>query len=176
MKKKDLYSFMNGLRMTKFEHPRSTYAVNKNKRQVEEIIKDMEKGIEPNEKVKEFTKKREELAKKFCVKDEKGQPKLKRAPGAQPGSMQMIYDIPGQDDEKSAYRKDLAKLEKEYKEELDKHQEIVDKYNTEFIEEETEYQPFMINLSFLEDHEKCPQPVMDLIHWMVKDDVFETEK
>lgn len=171
MKKKDLYAFMRGLKMAKFEHPRSTYAVNKNKRLVEETIKDMEKAVEPSDEMKEFQKEREELAKTHGAKDEAGKPVLKKAPGMSPGSAQMIYDIPGQDDVKSNYRKALTKIEKKYNEEVDKHDSKVKKYNEEFLDEATEYKVFMIDLSFLEAHEKCPQPVMDQIWWMVKDDM-----
>ena len=174
MKKKDLYSFRSGLSAAKFEHPRSTYAVNKNKRLVEAVIKDMEKAVEPDEQMKEFQKQREELAKEHCTKDDKGNPKLTRVPDpGNPGGFQMLYDIPGQNDEKSDYRKALAKVEKKFKEDIDKHEAKVKKYNEEFLEESTEYEVFMIDLSFLEAHEKCPQSVMDAIWWMVRDDVFD---
>jgi len=171
MKKKDLYAFMRGLKLAKFEHPRSTYAVNKNKRQVQVIITDMEKAVEPDAKMKEFQKEREDLAKKHCEKDEKGNPKLTRVPDPNnPGGVQMIYEIPGQDNEKSTYRKELTKIEKKFKADIDKHEEKVKKYNEEFLDEESEYKVFMIDLSFLEAHEKCPQNVMDLIFWMVRED------
>jgi len=162
--------------MAKFEHPRSTYAVNKNQRLVEEILKDMEKAVEASKEMKEFQKEREELAKKFGAKDEAGKPVLIEAPGNNPGTTQMIYDIPGMKDEKSDYRKAMAKIEKKYKEETDKHDAKVLKYNGDFLDEDSEYKPFMITLSFLEAHEKCPQPVMDGIWWMVTDDISETEK
>jgi len=176
MKKKDLYSFMRGLNSTKFEHPRSTYAVNKNKRLVEEVITDMEKANTPSDKMKEFGTEREELAKKHCVVDDAGNPKLIKLPGTATGEVQMIYEIPSQNDPESKYRKELAKIEKKYKEEIEAHDEKVKKYNEEFLLEDSEYKPFKIDLSFLEAHEICPQPVMDLIFWMVRDDVFETEK
>lgn len=170
MKKRDLYSFQRGLGMTKFEHPRCTHAVNKNKRLVKIAIGDMEKHVDPSDKMKEFTKEREELAKKHCVNGEDGKPKLKSVPGKEPGEIQMIYDIVGQNDEKSAYRKDLAKVEKKYKEEIEAHELKVKKYNEEFLDDDSDYKPFMLKLQTLDDYkEKCPQPVMDLIHWMVDD-------
>jgi len=169
MKKKDLYTFRQGLNMARFEHPRVTYAVNKNKRLVKDEIEDMELTIKMSEEMEKFKKEREELAKKHSVKDKKGEPVLKRTPGIDPGTFQMIYDIEGQDDEASAYRKDLAKLEKKYKEEMDKHDDKVKKYNEEFIEDDTDFKPFMVPLSLMEAHEKCPQNVMDLIFWMVDD-------
>lgn len=167
MKKRDLYDFQRGLQSANFEHPRSTYAVNKNKRLVKEVITDMEKAIEPSDKMKEFQKEREGLAKDHCVKGDDGKPVLKKMSGN--GGIQMIYDIPGQDDEKSPYRKALAKVEKKFKEEIEVQDTKVKKYNDEFLNEPTEYVPFMIDLDFLEAHEICPQPVMDLIFWMIKE-------
>lgn len=167
MKKKDLYSFQRGLQLAKFEHPRVTYAVNKNKRQVEVVIKDMEKAVEPDDEMTKFTKEREDLAKKHCVNDEKGHPQLKRAPGPNPGEVQMIYDIIGQNDEKSDYRKALAKVEKKFDETIKKHEAKVKKYNEEFLDDTSEYEVFMVPLTLVEAHEKCPQNIMDMIFWMV---------
>jgi len=64
MKKEDLYSFAKGLNLTAFEHPRVTYAINKNKRLVEQEIADMELSIAPDDQMKLFFKEREDLAKK----------------------------------------------------------------------------------------------------------------
>lgn len=169
MKKKDLYSFVRGLKASKFEHPRVTYAVNKNRRLVEEVIKDMEKAVEPDDEMTKFTAEREELAKVHCVKDEKDQPKLKKIPGNSPGEVQMIYDIIGQNDVKSDYRKALAKVEKKFADAIKKHEDKVQKYNEEFLDDKTEYEPFMVPLTLMEKHEKCPQNIMDLIFWMVDD-------
>ncbi|RLD59338.1 MAG: hypothetical protein DRI97_01245 [Bacteroidetes bacterium] len=160
---------MRGLKSAKFEHPRVTYAVNKNKRLVQEVIDDMEKAVAESDEMKKFTKEREELAKKHCVNDDNGQPKLKKVPGKNPGEIQMIYDIEGQNDEKSAYRKDLTKVEKKFKEEIEKHEAKVKKYNEEFLDDVSEYETFMVPLTLMEAHEKCPQPTMDLIFWMVDD-------
>ena len=169
MKKRDLYSFKNGLNSAKFEHPRVTYAVNKNKRLVDEVIKDMEKYVEESEQMKAFAKEREELAKKHCVKNDKGDPQLKALPGRTQGEVSMVYDIPGQNDVKSVYRKALAKIEAKFKEEITKHEKKVKTYNEEFLDDDTEYKPFMVDLELLEVHEKCPQNIMDLIHWMIRE-------
>ena len=91
------------------------------------------------------------------------------APGQNSGEVQMIYDIAEQHDENSDYRKSLSKLEKKYKEEIDKHEEKVKKYNEEFLDDDSEFEPFMVPLTLIETHEKCPQPIMDEIFWMVDD-------
>jgi hypothetical protein len=170
MKKKDLYQFKQGLNLTSFEHPRVTYAVNKNKRMLADEIEDMEKTIEADAKMKEYQKKREELATEHAIKDENGNPKTRKVPGLN-GEMQFAYDIPDQLDLASPYRKKLTKLDKEYKESIDKQTEKEKKYNTEFLEDDSEFKPFKIPLDFLEAHEKCPQNIMDLIHWMIKEPV-----
>ena len=176
MKKIDLYSLMGGLKKTNFVHPRSTYAVNKNKRQIKEIIEEMELSIKPSEKMSEFMKDREELAKTHSAKDEKGKPKMIEVKGVDPEAKQMVYDIIGQDDPKSDYEKAFAKLKKKFEEEIKVQEDKVEKYNEELRDKETEYNVFMIELSFLQEHEKCPLDVMDLIWWMVKDDISKIDK
>lgn len=168
MKKADLYSFHKGLEMAKFSHPRITYAIQKNKRKVESIIKDMEMTIKVTEKLNEFIKEREELAKKYSEKDEQGNSTIKMVPGPD-GKVQRIYVIQGQNDPESKYRKELAELEKKYDDEIREHTEKIRRYNEEFLNDESEFEPHMIDISLLEQYEKCPQEVMDLIFWMIKE-------
>ena len=169
MKKKELYVFLKGLQSAKFKHPRVTHAINKNKRMVEEAIEDMEKdNIEQSDELKNFTKEREELAKEFCKKDESGNPKIKQIP-KHDGTVQMMYDLEDQHNEKSPYRKKLTALEKKYKEEIEKHEVKIKLYNEEFLNDDTDYEPFMLELEVLEAHEICPQYLMDTIYWMIKE-------
>ena len=168
MKKVDLYSFQRGLELAEFTHPRVTYAVQKNRRKVDSEIKDMEVAIKQSEKFVEFVKAREELAKQHSEKDDKGNPKTKEVSTGD-GKFQRIYVIPGQDDITSKYRKELTKIEKKYEDVIKEHTEKVRKYNEEFLNDESEYKPFMIDLELLEQYEKCPQEVMNLIHWMIKE-------
>ena len=168
MKKADLYSFQRGLEMAKFSHPRITYAIQKNKRKVDSVIRDMETTIKATDRLNEFIHEREELAKKFSEKDDQKNPVIKVAPGPD-GKVQRTYVIQGQNDPESKYRKALAKLEKEYDDEIKAHAEKVRRYNEEFLTDESEFEPHMIDISLLEQYEKCPQEVMDLIFWMIKE-------
>ena len=120
MKKQDLYPFMRGLKMANFQHPRVTYAVNKNKRLVGDIIKDMEeKNTTPGEEMKKFTTEREDLAKEHCKKDDKKNPILKQIPNPEdPMNPQTVYDIPGQDDPGSKYSKEIVKLNKKFEKDI----------------------------------------------------------
>jgi hypothetical protein len=168
MKKEDLYSFSKGLNLTAFEHPRVTYAVNKNKRLVEQEIADMELSIAPDEQMKLFFKEREELAKKFSFKNEQGQPKMKKAPAAN-GKFQWLYDIEGQMDDTSAYSLELGILKGKFKDDIEKHDLKEKQYNEVFLKDNTEFKPFMLKLELIEAHEKCSQGIMDLIFWMIEE-------
>jgi len=168
MKKADLYSFQRGLEMAKFTHPRITYAIQKNKRKVDSVIKDMEATIKASDKLNEFIHEREELAKKYAEKDENNNPVTKMAPGPD-GKVQRIYVIPSQNDPDSKYKKELTKLENKYDDEIKAHSEKIRRYNEEFLIDESEFEPHMVDISLLEQYEKCPQEVMDLIFWMIKE-------
>lgn len=169
MKKKDIYELRDGLELTNFEHPRVTYAINKNKRLVATAIKDMEKYVKPTKEMQAYIEQRESLAKKHALKDTNGNPKLKYIQGAG-GKPQTVYDIPGQDDPKSKYRKELDASEKKNKILIDAHNEKIRKYQDEFLDDETEFKPYTIDLKVLVDNEKkCPQKTMDMIHWIIKE-------
>jgi len=168
MKRADLYSFLKGLQMCKFEHPRLSYAVVKNRRKVEQVIKDMEETLKPDEQMQEFIKKREELAIKYSVKDENNVPRTREIV-SDDGRITRFYVIEGQDDPGSPYRKELAELEKQYREAIDSHKAKIKVYEEEFLQEETDFEPFKVDLEFLEAHEKCPQEIMNLIFWMIKE-------
>lgn len=170
MKKVELYTFLRGLETSSFQHPRVTYAVNKNKRLLNEEIETMEEFIKPSEQYIKFSEENEELAKKFAKKDETGNPKISVTPvPGDPRRVQKSYDIEGVRDINSKYRKELAKLEKKYEKAISEQNDKIAKYNKEFLLDESEFQPFMIDLEILVDHEKCPQQVMDLIYFMIKE-------
>lgn len=171
MKNRDLYEFQRGLNLAKFEHPRCTYAVNKNKRRVTDTIEDMEKdNINQDDDYKAYSKEREELAIKYSEKDESGKPKVKRIPNPlNPDKPQVIYVIKGHEDEQSPYRKALVKLNKKHEKAIEKFNSKIDKYNKEFMDIESDFEPFMLDFEILEAHEKCPQVVMDMIHWMIRE-------
>jgi hypothetical protein len=124
----------------------------------------MEVAIKESDEVKEFIQKREELAKEYAVKDSKGNFKTMLDENSR-----RIYVIPDMDDLNSPYRKRLKELEETFAKDVKDHEEKVRKYNEEFLLDDSEFKPFMIDIELLEQYEKCPQAIMDLIHWMIKD-------
>lgn len=167
MKNKDLYSFKRGLDQSEFTHPRITYAINKNKRKVIEVLRDIEKTKEPDAEYKKFEEERSILAEHYAIVGKNGK-KIIEVPDLLTGENQFIYNIPDIENEKSDYRKELSKLEKKYKSAIDKNDDKLKKFK-EFLEDENEFIPHMIDLELLEQHETCPQKVMDKIFWMINE-------
>lgn len=168
MKRIDIYNFQRGLELTEFTHIRATFTVNDNKRKSADYIKKMEKEIEPSDDFKEFEKEREELAKKHSFKDDKGEPKLIRKAGRILSQIVSMYDVEGIENDKSRYNIALSKLNKKHKEAIEKQEEKVRMYNEEFLNDECDFTPTKIKMRLIEEHEKCPQGVMDLIFPMIK--------
>jgi uncharacterized protein YdiU (UPF0061 family) len=167
MKRKDLQFFYEGLHHAKFDNPKITYAITKNKRRLQEIIEDLQKSApQPDEKMQEFLNKREDLAKQYANKDKDGNP-LKRVIPVAVGRNMTVYDVPDADNEESPFRKAIKPLQEEYKEDIEAHSKKEEDFE-KFLQEESEYVPFMVNLQTFED-EKCPQQIMDLIFWMIDD-------
>lgn len=183
MKHKDLYVFKRGLDKSNFSFPRITYAITKNKRLVAEAIRDLDKVREPDESFKKFEEEKSVLAEHYAKPNSSGN-KINQVPDLLTGEMKGFYNIPDVNDEKSPYRKELAKLEKKYKSEIEKHEDKLKKFN-DFLEEESDFKPHMIDFELLEeeykefksnkdlnfDEKKNPfrQEIMDKIYWMINE-------
>jgi hypothetical protein len=169
MLKDDLYPFVDGLELSTFDDPIVTYAVNKNLRLAKTEIKDMEKSVEPDEKMQKFIDERKELAEKHCKRDDDGNFLFKKVvdPNGKEG---LGYDIIGQGDEKGPYRKALATLEKKYKDAIDKHETKEEKFRDKLLKEEADINIHCIELEYLKENEiKVPQNIMNCIFWMITD-------
>ncbi|MCK4816320.1 hypothetical protein KA005_11175 [bacterium] len=165
MKRSDLYVFQEGLEMAQLKGAKFTYAVTKNKRRLESEIKIMEKAKEPDKSFKEFEKEIDALYKEYADKDVMGKPKMKKIMvSATKSSWQ--YIIPGLNDPESKYGKAVAVLRKKHKEALEAQEKKEEEYQ-EFLKEESEWKPFMIDLAIVPDD--IHQTIMDRIIWMIKD-------
>ena len=168
MKRREVYTFRDGLKMTAFTHLRITYVVNDNKRKTTSLIEDWEKEIKPGDEMATLIKLREDLAKKHSFKDKDGKPKMTAKAGRTPMDVVREYDIEGLDDPKSKYMIEFKKLEKKYKTAIDEHVEKIRVYNEEFLDDECDFKATTVKLTLVEDKETCPQHVMDIIYPMIK--------
>jgi len=166
MKKKDLYSFSRGLELLNSDHMGFTYSINRNKRNIKPFISDMDKTIEPNEKIKEYRLELEKINKKYAEKDDNGNPKIKEVPSEIIGKNKKVWVVPDAEVKGSKYNKEVTALNEKYKEHIDKYSEKLNRFKNKFLEEETEFVPYKISREEIKN-ERCPQHIMDLIHWMI---------
>jgi hypothetical protein len=123
------------------------YAVAKNKRRLDQIIKDLDKMIEPTEELTEYRKAIEKINQEFAEKDLDGtvgytfDPKYGR----------MYRKIVGIGNPESAYSRKIEKLKEKYKNAIDEHEKKVKSY-TDLLKEdvpEDEYRKHMIDLDIV---------------------------
>lgn len=139
----------------------------KNKRNVIDVIKDIEKTKEPDEAYKKFEEEKSILAEHYAKILPTGS-KITQIPDLLTGDMKNVYNIPDINDENSPYRKELAKIEKKHKTAIDKHNDKLKKFQ-DFMEDESDFTPHMIDFELLEQNEQCTQEVMDRIFWMINE-------
>ena len=177
MKRSDLYVFREGLEMNTLymierenrqevlPGAKFTYAATKNKRRVNTEIKDMEKAKEPSKEFKEYQDAQEEINRKYADKDSRGNPKTEQRL-VSATRKQTFYIIPDIENPNSKHSKETEKLEKKHKEVIDIQSEKEEAYR-KFLEDETEWKPFMINLEDVPD--EIPQRVMERIYFMIRE-------
>ena len=140
-----------------------TYAVKKNKDRIASEIKAMEK--EPGAEFKKYQEELDVLYKEYAEKDAMGKPKTE-AFMLTPTQKGRRYILPGKDDPESKYTKALVKLQKKHKAAIEAQEKKEEEYQ-EFLKENTEWKPFMIDLDIVP--EDIHQLIMDKIIWMIKD-------
>jgi len=119
-------------------HQDFTFAVAKNKRNLANIIEDLQSIIEPTKEFKKYSEGREKILRKFALKDKDGEPKTEVS---YPG--QERYIIPGIDENKM-FIKDIGKLEKEFEDAIKNRDDQFLKYNKK-LKEDSGFNPVMIS-------------------------------
>jgi len=128
IKNKDLYKFRDGFNeLYKTEVPAEcSLLIIKNQRLIATAIEDLEKIIKPTDAfLKEYQSKVEDIAKKYCIKNEKGIPIPKQLPSG--GS---IYEFTDKD--RVTFELEVKELEnkEELKSLIEDRKLQVEKYNT----------------------------------------------
>ena len=123
MKKSELFDVLQGLKSVKnLKGVKFAYAVAKNKKKVESEIEDLKEAVKPSDKYLEYDKKRMETCEKYCSKDDKGKAVIK-------GN---VYDgLAGN----RKFEKEMERLRKDYKKELESRKKQIEEYNKMLTEE-----------------------------------------
>lgn len=146
IKNKDLYRFRQGFdSLYNVEIPADlSLKVIKNLRLINIELEDLEKIVKPSEVfLKEYQPKVEDLAKKYCTKDENGNPLLKQE---QNGSKLYTFN----DEDKKQFEVDLIELEnqEENKELISTRKKQIETFN-ELLEKESTIELFKVDISLL---------------------------
>lgn len=108
------------------------YAIAKNKKVIETEIEVLKESVKPSEKFTEYEKKKAEIVKKYADKDEKGNYKAD-------ANNQYVVET-----QKVEFEKEVAPLNEEYKEEIDKRDAQVKEFNEVMLKAEAKFIPFKI--------------------------------
>lgn len=108
------------------------YCISKNKRLLEQEIKDINNSYPSSEEFKQYDKERIEICNKYGKKDEKGE---------------FIFTTNGSYviENKEEFDKEIELLNNKNKTIIDERQKQIDNLN-DFLEEESSFKPFLINI------------------------------
>ncbi len=123
------------------------YAVAKNKRRLDQIIKDLNKMIEPSDEIIKYREEVDKINQEFAEKDPDGT--VGYIFDAQFG--RMYRKVIGNGNPLSPYSKKIEALKKTYKKDIDEHEKKEKAYKQLLKEElpEEEYRKYMIDLDIV---------------------------
>jgi len=151
---------------------RFSYAVARNKRLLEPVIKSLEEMVKPSEEHVKFIAERKKILQEFAKKDENGDPIVRAAVVA--GQQQETYMIPGISDMSNEFNIKLDKLKKKFKKEIDE-QEVKEKEYDEHLDEEAkDFAPIMVEWKLVPD--ELSQQAMDGVLLMIKEESVTPDK
>lgn len=157
MKRKNLIKLYNTLSECDLKGNKFTYIITKNKRILEEELKDMEEFVKPSDEFKEVKEKIEALKLKHVNKDDNGDPIIIEKTIA--GNKVEVYDIPNSKDENSDFNKEFKTLQEENKDLIDEQRKKEQDYVNIFLEEEVDID--LAKLKIEDIPENISQNIMD---------------
>jgi len=164
MKRSDLYRFQEGLEASQLRGRNFTHAVSENKEAVANKIKHLEKEKAPDEEFLAYERELEVFNREWALKDANGVPRVRNIKIGRTRSFNQ-YIIPGLDDYKSEYAKDLNEFKEKHIDAI-KAQEERDEEYKESMEDEIDFEPVMVDFEAVPD--EIDQFIMDRIKFMIR--------
>ena len=133
MKKRELFELLNALQgVSDLQGVKFAYVVTKNMNKIRSEIKILQKSVKTPEKFSEYENKRMRICNKYCAKDKDNKPIIEN------------NAYTGLDDNKF-FSFEIDKLQKEYKETIDKRKKQAEEYKV-MLEEETKVELYKVSL------------------------------
>jgi len=163
MKNKDLFTFKEGLTQAKvLPGVKFAYAVAKNSKLVGGEIETLQETIKPTEEYSDFEKERDEIVKKYAVKDKNGG--AKQESKEVNGQHFTFYNI--EKDKIDISNKELKELNEKFKEAVDARDIQLKEY-AELMEVECNIEVHKIVLDLIP--EDITGGTIELIDWMIEE-------
>jgi len=152
---------------------RFSYAVARNKRLLEPVIKSLEEMVKPSEEHAEFIAERKKILQEFAKKDENGDPIVRANVVA--GQQQETYMIPGISDETNEFNVKMDKLKKKFKKTIEEQESREKEYDKHLDEEAEDFTPIMVNWKLVPES-GLSQQAMDGVFFMIIPETTEPTK
>ena len=163
MKNKDLFTFREGLAQAKvLPGVKFAYAVAKNSKLVVNEIETLQETIKATEEYSKFEKERDEIVKKYAVKDKNGE--AKQESKEVNGQHFTFYNI--EKDKIDISNEELKELSETFKEAVDARDLQLKEYN-ELMEVECNIEVHKVVLDIVP--EDITGGTMELIDWMIEE-------
>jgi len=166
MKKGELYEFFESVSMVNLAGSKFTYTVTKNKRKIEQLLKEFDKVREPSKRYKDYVDEVEKLKVEVSNKDDKGNPIIIDGQLSD-GTPSKFYDIPDKENPEGDWMKGLDAIKLKYKDLIEEQKEKEKHFVEVVMHEEIEFTPHFVNISDVP--KEITQQEMDLIYWMIDD-------
>ena len=146
---------------------RFSYAVARNKRLLEPVIKSLEEMVKPSEEHEKCIAERKKILQEFAKKDENGDPIVRASVVA--GQQKETYLIPGISDKNNEFNVKLDKLQKKFKKEIDEQATKEEEYDKHLDAEATDFVPIMVEWKMVPES-GLSQQAMDGALFMIKEE------
>lgn len=151
---------------------RFSYAVARNKRLLEPIIKSLEEMVKPSDEMNKFTEERQALLKEHADKDENGDPIVQIS--MVNGQRRETFKIPGINNKDNKFTLEMDKLKKKYKKELDEQEAKEKGYENHLVVTVDQFVPITVDMKLVPDG--LSQEAMDGVIFMIREEVEVSEK
>lgn len=127
------------------------HAVILNLENITVYVKSLNKAKDPNKEMQKFLDDMELLNERYALKDEKGNPIIKKGIDPSTNLETFFYDIPDNNNPYSEYVKTKENVFKSNKSVIDNHNKMIKEWTEVLLEKESEFTPVLIKLTDIPD-------------------------
>lgn len=153
MKNKDVLEFYDGLTTLRAELPGRVFnhAVILNLKQIKPFAEALIEAQQPTGEMLKYLEELEVLKKEFAEKDDNGAIIYKDGVDKLTGSPAKFYTIPDSENPETPFFKEKTALYEKYKDAIDGHAKLVQEWQDQLLEQDSEFDPIHVPLNTVPD-------------------------